>query len=830
MKKLAFVFACLFFSGILSAQGPPTTRANSRGGAPSISGKISGTLIDSLTLEPIAYASILLRQGENGPQTDGALSEDDGSFKFKDIPVGQYALEISFVGYITRKILVETTPEKPDADLDEIYISGSAILLEGVTVTEEASLIENRIDKLVYNAEKDAGLAGANATELLRKVPMLSVDLEGNVSLRGSTNVKILINGRPSALLAENPADVLQTIPAEQIKSVEVITAPSAKYDGEGSGGIINIITKKSEIEGVSGSLGGSLGNISNNYNLNLSAVFGRFGFSTNGGGWYSWPNTTNQSYEREDYLPQGTSTISNIGEGISERLGFRGSAAAYYDFNAYNSLSSSFSLRGFNRNSDNLTEANIYDAVADLSDRYTLDSKSDNGRSGFEWTTDYRKKFKKPEQEFALAFQWDGSFSTQENVFEQTDLTGQNPDINLTNLNQNNGDNNEYTIQADYVHPVGKWLKIETGAKTVLRRIDSQYEGFSLNYATQEYEVVPGLTDNFYYEQDVYAGYLSGTFKLSEKWGLVAGARYENTRIQSRFELDADVQENQYQNILPSVILSYKTSQTSSIKLTYNQRIQRPGLRYVNPYNNQGNSVDRSVGNPNLNPEVVDQVELSYGTFFKGISLNTSLFYRLTSDIIEPYVTIEDGVAVTNYQNIGTNRSIGVNIFSSANIKRWLSLRGGINVFTYDGSGTVDGNTISNQAILFNGNFSSTFNLPKDFKLEAFAFYRSPDQSLQGRRTSFYMYSFGLRKEFWNKRASLGVRVVQPFQKYLSFRNEQTGTDFYLVSNNQIPFRSFGLSFSYKFGKLDFNERPRRSKIKGDDLKDGGDDSGGQF
>ncbi|MBR9920270.1 MAG: TonB-dependent receptor [Bacteroidetes bacterium] len=828
MKRYIGLLGLLLFAASLYAQPPGGGRRG--GGQPSIEGKITGTLIDSLTLESVPYASILLREGTEGPQKDGALSEDDGSFKFKDVPVGKYTLEISFVGFEARKITVETTPEKPDANLGTIFLSASAVLLEGVTVTEEAALIENRIDKLVYNADKDAGLAGADATELLRKVPMLSVDLEGNVSLRGSSNIRILINGKPSALLAENPADVLQTIPAEQIKSVEVITTPTAKYDGEGSGGIINIITKKSEIEGFSGSVGGSVGNRSNNYNLNLSAAFGRFGLNANGGGWYAWPQTTLQEYSREDYLPEGTSTIFEMGEGISERLGFRGSASAYYDFNAYNSLTTSISLRGFNRFNEGTTQTAIYDAVEDDADLFDLISDTENRRSGYEWTTDYRKKFKKKDQELSLAFQWDSNRSIEENDFTQTDLTGVDDEINQSNINQNFGDNNEYTAQLDYVHPVGDWLKIETGARGVLRRIDSEYDGFTFNYATEEFESNPDFTDIFYYEQDVYAGYLSGTFKFSDKWGLVAGARYEYTDISSRFELDAETSDNQYQNVLPSFIMSYKPGQTSNIKLSYTRRIQRPGLRYVNPYNSQVNSYNRSIGNPYLQPEIVDQIELSYGNYFKGIALNTSLFYRYTSDIIEPYVVIEEGVAVTNYQNIGTNQSIGINIFASANIKKFLTLRGGFDVFTYNGAGTVNGTELTNQAILFKGNFGGTLNLPKDFKVEAFGFYSSPRQSLQGRRTSFYMYSFGLKKEFWDGRASLGIRAVQPFQKYLEFENNQEGTDFSLSSSTKIPFRSFGLSFSYKFGKLDFRDRPRRSKINGDDLKGDGDDGNQGF
>jgi ferric enterobactin receptor len=826
MKRILLSLGFLCFALSLLAQGPPSNYGG-RGGQPKIKGKITGTVLDSLSGEPVAYASILLRKVADNSQQDGTITEDNGQFKFKDVPVGKYELEITFVGYNSSVIAVETTPEKPDANLDVIFLGPSSILLEGVTVVEEAALIENQIDKIVYNAEKDAGLAGADATELLRKVPLLSVDLEGNISLRGSGNVQILINGRPSALLADNPGEVLQSIPAEQIKSVEVITTPTAKYDGEGSAGIINIITKRSDIEGFSGSVGGSVGNISNNYSLNASAVFGRFGLNLNGGGWYSWPRATLQDYYREDFTPFGTSTIQDIGEGIGERLGFRGSASAYYDFNAFNSISSSFSMRGFNRSNDNLTETNRFDAETGAIDLFSIESISDQRRNGFEWTTDYRKKFKTEKQELVLAFQWDGSFSNQENFFTQLDLTGLDPDLDQKDINTNNGDNNEYTVQLDYTHPVGKWLTIETGAKGVLRRIDSDFSGSNFNFATGMYELVPDRTDLFFYNQDVYAGYLSGTFTFGSKWGLVAGTRYEHTTILSRFEEDPVGDENSYDNILPSIILSYKLSQTSTLKASFTQRIQRPGLRFVNPYNNQANSLNISIGNPFLDPERVDQYDLSFSTFVKRTSINASIFYRYTSDIIEPFIVVEDGVAITNFQNIGTNNSVGVNLFVSTNIKQWLTLRGGFNIFTYDGQGTINGVELTNQAILFNGNLSATFNLPKDFKIEAFSFFRSPSQSLQGRRTSFYIYTFGFRKEFWDKRASLGLRLVSPFQQFIDFRNEQSGETFNLDSSFKIPIRSIGVSFNYRFGKLDFRDRPRRSAIDNDDVRNG--DDGGQ-
>lgn len=262
-------------------------------------------------------------------------------------------------------------------------------------VTAESAVIENRIDKIVYHADKDVTTQGGDAADVLQRVPLLAVDMDGNVSLRGSSNIQILINGKPSTIFSGSIADALKTIPADQIKSVEVITSPTAKYDGEGSAGIINIITKKKTAEGFTGSINTSVGTRSNRGSLNLGYACGRFGLNFNGSGWYNWPRASFSDFFREDYIGDETRILDQNGAGESQFYRPRASIGDFYDINAYNSINSTFNFRGFGRNSDQLTEAFFTDPVNNLNQEYIRQSDSRSFRNGFDWTTDYRRTFK---------------------------------------------------------------------------------------------------------------------------------------------------------------------------------------------------------------------------------------------------------------------------------------------------------------------------------------------------------------------------------------------------------------------------------------------------
>jgi ferric enterobactin receptor len=822
------IFLLTFFllgSGILLAQPP---WAGGKKG-PSIKGKITGTVVDSISGLPLEFATLVLIQTKDGKQLDGGITESDGSFKINEVENGNYKLNISFLGYEARSITeVSTTLEKPDLDLGTIYLLPSGVKLDEIVVTEQASLVENRIDKLVYNAEKDATTSGGDASDVLRNVPLLSVDLEGNVSLRGSSNIQILINGRPSTMFGSNPAEALKTIPADQIKTVEVITAPSAKYDGEGSSGIINIITKKRNAEGFTGSANTSIGNRQNNGGINLNWLRGRFGLNGGANSFWSWRREGSIEFLREEGIGTANESVfEQNGPNSSQVLGFNGNFGAFYDFNAYNSLNSSIRFNGFNSWRDGTLDGTF--STFGLPTPTTFTRINDNARlrNGYDWTTDFKRTFPDSDREFSTAFQISTTNSNQENTIDQT---GNTADYDEDIRNLNNGNNREYTLQVDYVHPFGKKVKMETGLKGVIRRIDSDYETLTRLTDSDPFSQVARLTDMFLYDQDVYAGYLSFTIDFGKGIGLIAGARYEHTDIGGEYEeLEEDPFTQTYDNILPSITLSKRFEKGGNLKGSYSRRIQRPSLFFINPFTQLNDPNNIVFGNPSLDPEIVDQYEMSYGSFTKGVSYNVAAYYRRTTDIIEQFVQLEPAseVSTTSFLNIGVNNSVGVNLFSSVNVKKIGSFRIGFNIFTYNASSTVDSIDLSRDAIVWSGNIGANINLPRDWKFDLFGFARSPNQTLQGQTPSFWLYGMGLRKEF-NKRFSLGVRAIEPFNRNKSFPSEIQGENFFQRSNFSIPFQSIGINLRYNFGQLDFkgNRRGRRSKINNDDQKGGGGDN----
>lgn len=799
------------------------------GGASSqIMGKITGQIIDSQTKEPISYASIVVKKGDK--QINGTISEDDGTFKIQDLPVDKYTVLVSFVGYETSTYEAELTPKNPDFNIGSISMSGSFQQLEEVVIEGEKELIENRVDKIVYNAENDVANKGGDASDVLRRAPLLNVDVEGNVSLRGSQNVTILVNGKPSSMFASNPGDALKSIPADNIKNVEVITSPSAKYDGEGTAGIINIITKKSTPEGFAGSIDASVGNLSNRGVLNINAGRGRFGFNTSASAFYSPTREGDFKFYREDIINNQSRILQESGPNESNRLGFFGTASAFYDFNAFHSFSTSFRLRGFASDRDNLVNGSFVDPANSINQQYLRNTESENLFSGYEWSLDYIYKFpEKKGQELSLSYKIDGNVQDQEFVITQQDQVGSDQTLFQDERNVNDGNNTENTIQADYVHPVNDKVKIELGAKTILRDVESDFEFESLNTATGNYETDPNRTDVFYYEQDVVAGYLSSTAQLTDKYGLIAGVRYEYTEITGDFDVTDAPFSNDYANWLPSITVSRKIGKFNTLKASYSRRIQRPSLRVINPYIQINGNRNQSAGNPELDPELTDQFEVSYGMFIKGLAINTSLFYRKTTDIIESYLDIDDsGLSSTTFRNIGESESYGVNFFSSVTIKKNITLRGGLNVYTYIGSGTVDGVALSREAVIWDGNLNGSIKMGRGWRTDLFGFYRPPRQTLQGTNPSFSLFTMGVNKEI-NDKVSLGLRLVEPFFANKNFGSELKGANFIQTTDTNIPFRSFGLNLTYKFGKLDFKQRQRRTKINNQD-QEGDDGSSQQF
>ncbi|WP_374951263.1 TonB-dependent receptor domain-containing protein [Mucilaginibacter sp.] len=833
MKRLLLIM--IIFCTAVSA------RAQFGGGGSSIKGRISGTVIDSLSKKPVDYATIsLFRSGAKTPIT-GVLTDEKGNFKLDNVGAGNYKITISFIGYPTKTVdPVTTTASKPDNNMGNVVIAPSARALKEVQVIGQASLIENKIDKIVYNAEKDLTAAGGNATDVLQKVPLLSVDMNGNVALRGDQNVRVLINGKPSGATSASLSDVLKTIPADQIKSVEVITSPSAKYDAEGSGGIINIITKTKNASGISGSVSGGVGTRQNNGNMNLNYNKNRFNFSANLGGNAGWPQTSYTDFNQELTANGINQRNTNSSSNEIKRHGVRGSLSAGYEFNGFNSINSTIALNdgGFNANGGGTyTFEDLINPSKNLT--YTGRTISHNKFSGFDWNVDYTHKFKKEGHEVVISGQWSHSIikSDYNNLFSAQ---------YQSQLAKNSGKNDEYTGQLDYTLPINKMFKLEAGGKTIQRRINSIYDIYALNPDGSN-PVFDTQNSNLYdYTQNVYAGYGVLTINLPKNFAILAGSRLENTQIegdpQAPYANGSNSQTLQpftasYNTYIPSLTLQ-KAIGASTLKLSYTKRIQRPSLQVLNPFINRSQQQSQSVGNPNLAPEVSQTVELNYNAFIKTSVINLSVYYKNTADLIEGIASpVNDNGVIVNrtvQNNVAKNNSIGASFFGSINPIKPLTIRGSVNVFTYNPTVyTQYANFINPDALktrLMSTLFgSATLNLPKNYIVEAFGFSNSARRTIQGTSPAFGIYVFGIKKQFADKKASIGFNTIQPFAVNKSFNQEISSPGFTQSSRTRIPFQSFGLTFSYSFGKISFSN-PQQQKKKGvnnDDVIQGGDQTG---
>jgi ferric enterobactin receptor len=825
MNKAFFLFfTCLLLPRFLPAQVPVP------GQPPEpviITGAITGELVDSITRQTIEYASVGVFNATTQQVVDGTISDERGNFRIAELPPGRYNLQISFVGYRNKTVTgITLTDVKPDFNVGIIMLGPELQLLEAVEIVGEAALIEARPDKIVYNAEQDVTSRGGDAADVLRKVPLLTVDLDGNVSMRGSDNVRVLINGRPSSIFNNNLADALKMMPSDQIKSVEVITAPSAKYDGEGTAGIINIITKKKNVQGLAGSVDLTGGTRHNRGNVNVSYGKGRLGMNFSGGGHYSPTQEGTFESIREDQIFNTENVLTQDGANSSSRLGYRSNLGLQYNINKLNTISTSFQVRGHDSESENDVNAR-YTADGTLFEDYNRQVFNNSNRGGWDYELEYELKFDKEQQEFSVAVEIDRDFNHSEGeYFQQYSLPFNVADIEELNLND--GNNIETTADMDYTHPITESVLLEIGGRATLRDIES-------DFAFQEYDPDLGVwienaerTDIFYYNQQVYAGYVSSTIKLGEQTTLIAGARYERTQIEGEYDQFEGAFENAYQNVLPNVTLSRKMGEFNQIKVSYNQRIQRPNQRHINPFIEYSDNRDVSFGNPGLTPELVHQVELGTNLFLKDNMISVSLFGRHTDDLIENLVSVNpNGISESTFENFGTRNAIGVNVFGSVNLGK-LSLRGGFDVNAWEVEGEFDNETLTNSGYDYNGRINATLEISKTLKAEGFAFFRSPTFTVQGKTPNWSTMSFGVRKEFFNRRLSLGINITEPFRENQPWEREVTGTDFYQYSKSLRPVRSFGVSLGYRFGKLDFKDRQNnRQRPNNNDLKD--EDQGGE-
>jgi outer membrane receptor protein involved in Fe transport len=818
--------------------GPPAGQAP----APqSGTGRITGTVVDAATKQPVPYATIALLNPATGKPIDGTAADDNGKFSIPRVPAGTYTVQITFIGYkLVEKPGVVITDAGNTVALGSVVLESSAQALGEVKVEGQRSLVEEKVDRTVYNAEKDETTRGGDATDVLKRVPSLSVDLDGNVSLRGSQNIRVLINNRPSTISANSIADALKQIPADQIKTVEVITSPSAKYDAEGSGGIINIVTKQNNLQGFTLDMRTGAGLRGSDLGLNASYRVGKMGFSLGGGGRAQYNTPGSFTNDQKSYTVPGTdisarrlaSQTTQSADTRNQNLFGRYSFGWDYDINKYNFLSASVQLgvrNGTNYQDDLATNSIFYFYPEAPASPYTQTINSlrnvkvlDNSNT-LDATLNYTRTFETPQREFSLLGQY--SRNTRNNNFSNFILEGAGAgDIRR---NENDSYNEEVTIQADYQTPLSKTQLLEFGAKDIMRKVNSDYTTF-LNGQPQ---AGTNLSNVFDYNQNVAAAYASYTLSFLKSYTLKAGTRYEYTTIDANFRTENSPSIPSYGVLVPSVNVSRKLSNGNVLKAAYNRRIQRPSLQFLNPNAQSPNPLLVTVGNPGLDPEKTNNFEIGYNTFIKQTSLNFSAFARNTTRSIQPVRTpLEGGVIQTSYDNIGTENAYGGSVNANVNINNKLTLGGGADVYY----ATLDNNisnplfAASNQGWVASGRLMGGYNFTKGWGLQAFSFYRGRQVQLQGYQGGFGVYSLSVKKDFNEKKGTIGFGADNFFTPTNRIRSEISTPTLDQNSVNVFHRTSLRVNLSYRIGKMSMAQPKRKRSVNNDDLKDGGNSDGG--
>ena len=694
---------------------------------------VTGTLLQESTGEPLAFATVVLYALADSSMAANTLTEVDGKFRLEVTP-GSYYLVFSYVGFEEKTIAdLQISGEFASVDLEEVYMRADAIALQEVEVRAERSQMELKLDRRVFNVGKDLANAGNSAADILDRVPSVSVDPEGNVSLRGSQSVRILVNGKPSGLLSAGDSEALLRMQGDIIESVEVITNPSARYEAEGEAGIINIILKKNQEKGVNGSFGATVGhphNYGGSYNLNFRRqdlnFFSNFGVD--------YRKSPGGGEETQQFFENGQLTDFFTSETDQERGGIGGYLQGGLDWNLddRSTLTGSILYRlGDDDNAATVTYRD-FDANGNVLATTVRDTEEGEEDHNLEAAMLYKRTFDTPDREWTVSFNYNLNDDTEIADYVQTST---DPAANFIERSSNTEDETNLLFQTDYIHPLGESSKLEGGLRAALRTVTND---FLVERQGDDGEFAPldGLDDKLRYTENIYAAYLIGAHEFGPL-GIQAGLRAELSDIRAALETIEPNDQN-YLNLFPSVSLSYKFSEQNQLQMSYSRRLSRPYFRRLLPFSNFNNPRNNRVGNPNLRPEYTDSYEMGFLRYLRSGSLLTSAYYRRTTGVIETLaLPVGDGTVIGFPVNLSTRNSFGIELSFSYDLTPWWTLNSDLNAFRAMVDGEYEGVDYSSDTYTWTGGLNSKVDIGKSFQLQASFDYNGPQNTTQGRRLS---------------------------------------------------------------------------------------------
>ncbi len=816
MKNCYLIVLCslIFFCEMndLQAQRPPGKRGQGR---PSIKAIIKGKISDAESGKPLEFATFTLFGKRDSTIVSGGITDGNGMFNIETRP-GRFFAKIEFISYESKIIdNIKLGRDKLSLDLGDISIKMDASTLSEVEVRAEKSQVQMSLDKRVFNVGKDLASKGGTAADILDNVPSVTVDIDGGVELRGSGNVRILVDGKPSGMLGADNANSLRQFPANLIDRVEVITNPSARYEAEGMAGIINIILRKEKKSGLNGSFDFNVGYpLQYGVGINLNYRRKNFNFFTNlstnkrkniGGGF---------NFQRRN-LEDGNTLFSDQ-DRSSDRESWANSIrfGADYIFNKHNTLTAAFLYKIADEdNFGTIDYFDYYNTPSSIKERIRRTDDEIEKENKLEYSLQYNKTFTKKGQKFSAEINYqDNTEEEGSDLLEVTSFPA--GAANLNQRSDNKEGENRLSFQVDYVHPFSKESKFEIGARSSLREINNDFD--VKEEGLDGWKSLPGLTNIFEYDENIHAAYAIYGNKKG-KFSYQIGVRGEYSDVTTTLVTTDSVNARSYINAFPSAHISYDLPKNNAIQLSYSRRIKRPRFWDLNPFFTFSDARNFFSGNPNLDPEFTNSYEISHIKYFENGSISSAIYYRHTTDVIRRVLTVfQDGTTFRQPENLDSQKDLGLEFTFSLNPVKWLRVNGSFNAFR----NIVDGGEIgSSDSYTSNGRLSTKMTILKNTDFQISGNYRGPRDTPQGRRLTMYTIDLGLSRDILKKKGTLTLSARDLFnsRKRRGIFEEE---DFYQKSEFQWRGRQIVLNLNYRL-----NQKKKRGRSS-----NRGAGSGGEF
>ncbi len=761
-------------------------------------GKLIGKIVEAPANAPVSFATVAILLAKDSTVIDGATADENGVFSLVNVKSGKYLLRITNMGYETKFVSnVQIAPESNLKDLGLIVMTPVSQKLNEVVIKGEKSMIVDDIDKKMITIGKDLLAASNNVSDLLEKLPAVSLDENGNPQVRGKGNVIVLIDGKPSSLYGNDLPTVLQSFPAELIERIDVMTTPSAKYEGEGASGVIDIITKKVKIRGTNGGGRLSYGNRgSANGSGNINYKSGKLGLNASVSAQKRntfWKRRLN----RENFASDESSFLDQAGKGYNKNKNLFGRVGMNYDLNDKNAIEVgvNYSLDGNNNQSAIANQTSLATGlITEQFDRFTNSNGNGNNVS---MNFDYRKKFRKKDHLLVFSANYSVGESEGKSLYDQESET---ETLERHQQNLRNNTNKSLFLNSDYTWPLAEKSTLEMGVRTRINKSENTNAFYNLNSEDGSYAFDPSVSNIFGYQNSIYTGYMTFSQK-TDKWGVRAGLRLT----------DSDQYINQISNnrdfsvhfltLIPSVALTRKLDESSQVKLNYSRRVQRPEASWLNPFTDISDPRNIQTGNPNLRPEFVHKAEMGYSNYEESGGWGPSLFMDYSNNAITRLRTVDaEGISLTQYDNVGREMSYGVETDFSQKIGDVVKINASGRIFRSEV--VSEAAQIDNRTWSYSGNLNAFFTLPMDFKASAYVNYEGPRAIAQGNREGVFVANMGIRKDLLEKKATLSFNVHDIFLSR-AYKSHLSTSTYSQNSLWQQTNRLINLTFQYRFGKI---------------------------